>query len=30
MNLAGSPDYIGGVAYCMGNTAAANRVVYGW
>jgi len=30
MNLLGSPNYISGVAYCMGNTAAVNRMVYGW
>ncbi|MBI2736673.1 MAG: molybdopterin-dependent oxidoreductase [Rhodospirillales bacterium] len=30
MNLLGSPNYISGVAYCMGNTAAVNRTVYGW
>lgn len=30
MNLVGSPNYISGVAYCMGNTAAVNRMVYGW
>ena len=30
MNLLGSPNWIGGVAYCMGNTAAVNRMVYGW
>lgn len=30
MNLLGSPNYTSGVAYCMGNTAAVNRMVYGW
>lgn len=30
MNAVGSPNWIGGVAYCMGNTAAVNRMVYGW
>ena len=30
MNLIGSPNYTSGVAYCMGNTAAVNRMVYGW
>ena len=30
MNLLGSPNWISGVAYCMGNTAAVNRMVYGW
>lgn len=30
MNLMGSPNWISGVAYCMGNTAAVNRMVYGW
>ncbi|MFN0162161.1 MAG: molybdopterin-dependent oxidoreductase [Burkholderiales bacterium] len=30
MNLVGSPNFISGVAYCMGNTAAVNRMVYGW
>jgi len=30
MNVLGSPNWIGGVAYCMGNTAAVNRMVYGW
>jgi anaerobic selenocysteine-containing dehydrogenase len=30
MNLVGSPNYTSGVAYCMGNTAAVNRMVYGW
>ena len=30
MNHLGSPNWIGGVAYCMGNTAAVNRLVYGW
>ncbi len=30
MNLLGSPNFVSGVAYCMGNTAAVNRMVYGW
>ncbi len=30
MNHVGSPNWIGGVAYCAGNTAAINRYVYGW
>jgi anaerobic selenocysteine-containing dehydrogenase len=30
MNLLGSPNWISGVAYCMGNTSAVNRMVYGW
>ena len=30
MNYLGSPNWIGGVAYCAGNTAAVNRYVYGW
>lgn len=30
MHLLGTPNYISGVAYCMGNTAAVNRTVYGW
>ena len=30
MHLVGSPNFISGVAYCMGNTAAVNRMVYGW
>jgi anaerobic selenocysteine-containing dehydrogenase len=30
MNHLGSPNFISGVAYCMGNTAAVNRMVYGW
>ena len=30
MNLLGSTNFISGVAYCMGNTAAARRMVYGW
>ncbi len=30
MNLLGTPNFISGVAYCMGNTAAVNRMVYGW
>ena len=30
MNLVGSPNWISGVALCAGNTAAVNRMVYGW
>lgn len=30
MNLVGSPNWISGVALCAGNTAAINRMVYGW
>jgi len=30
MNLLGSPNWISGVALCSGNTAAINRMVYGW
>lgn len=30
MNLLGSPNWISGVALCAGNTAAINRLVYGW
>ena len=30
MNLLGTPNFISGIAYCMGNTAAVNRLVYGW
>ena len=30
MNHVGSPNWISGVAYCAGNTAAVNRYVYGW
>ncbi len=30
MKLLGTPDYISGVAYCIGNTAAVNRMTYGW
>jgi anaerobic selenocysteine-containing dehydrogenase len=30
MNLLGSPNWISGVAYCMGNTSAVSRMVYGW
>lgn len=30
MNLLGSPNFISGVAVCMGNTSAINRMVYGW
>lgn len=30
MNLLGSPNYISGVAMCAGNTAAINRLTYGW
>lgn len=30
MNLMGSPNWLSGVALCAGNTAAINRMVYGW
>ena len=30
MNHVGSPNWISGVAYCTGNTAAVNKYVYGW
>lgn len=30
MNLLGAPNWISGVAVCAGNTAAINRMVYGW
>lgn len=30
MNVLGSPNFISGVALCMGNTSAVNRLVYGW
>ncbi len=30
MNHIGTPNWISGVAYCAGNTAAVNRFVYGW
>jgi anaerobic selenocysteine-containing dehydrogenase len=30
MNLLGSPNWVSGVALCAGNTAAINRMVYGW
>lgn len=30
MNLLGSPNWVSGVAMCAGNTAAINRMVYGW
>jgi len=30
MNLLGSPNWMSGVALCAGNTAAINRMVYGW
>ncbi|MDA1302544.1 MAG: hypothetical protein O2868_21045, partial [Proteobacteria bacterium] len=30
MNLIGTPNFISGIAYCMGNTAAVSRMVYGW
>jgi len=30
MNLLGSPNWISGVALCAGNTAAINRMTYGW
>ena len=30
MNLLGSPNWISGVAMCMGNTAAVNKFTLGW
>lgn len=30
MNHFGTPNRISGVALCAGNTAATNRMVYGW
>ena len=30
MNLVGSPNWISGVSLCAGNTAAINRITYGW
>ena len=30
MNLVGSPNWLSGVSLCAGNTAAINRMVYGW
>ena len=30
MNLLGSANWISGVAMCMGNTAAVNKITYGW
>ncbi len=30
MNLLGSPNWISGVSLCAGNTAAVNRLTYGW
>jgi len=30
MNLLGAPNYISPVALCLGNTAAINRLTYGW
>ncbi|MDG2336360.1 MAG: molybdopterin-dependent oxidoreductase [Myxococcota bacterium] len=30
MNLIGSPNWISGVSLCAGNTAAVNRLTYGW
>ena len=30
MNHVGSPNWISGVALCAGNTAAVNRMTYGW
>ena len=30
MNNVGSPNWISGVALCAGNTAAINRMTYGW
>lgn len=30
MNLIGTPNYLSPVALCLGNTAAVNRLTYGW
>lgn len=30
MNLLGSPNWTSGVSMCMGNTAAVNKLTYGW
>ena len=30
MNLVGSPNWTSGVSLCAGNTAAVNRLTYGW
>jgi len=30
MNLLGAPNWISGVSLCAGNTAAINRLTYGW
>ncbi len=30
MNLLGTPNFVTGVALCMGNTAVINRMTYGW
>lgn len=30
MNLLGSPNWISGVSLCAGNTAAVNKLTYGW
>lgn len=30
MNLLGAPNWISGVAFCMGNTAAVNKMTLGW
>ncbi|MEM9035767.1 MAG: molybdopterin-dependent oxidoreductase [Actinomycetota bacterium] len=30
LNLLGSPNWISGVSLCAGNTAAVNKLVYGW
>ena len=30
MNLLGSPNFFSGVAFCVGNTAAVNKLTYGW
>jgi anaerobic selenocysteine-containing dehydrogenase len=30
MNLLGTPNWISGVAMCAGNTAAVNKLTYGW
>ena len=30
MNLLGSPNWTSGVSLCAGNTAAVNKLTYGW
>lgn len=30
MNALGTPNYISGVSLCAGNTAAVNKMTYGW